>query len=100
MASQYLYEEQLEDIEIYKKYLDNLGKKLAVSSNQIEFYTKGDLLLDTLVKNKIHQKELRINNFNHFDFIYIIYRYNNYINIYEKKKFKKTFFFNYYCCQK
>ena len=70
LASQYLYEEQLEDIEIYKKYLDNLGKKLAVSSNQIEFYTKGDLLLDTLVKNKIHQKELRINNFNHFNKIY------------------------------
>ena len=69
-ASQYLYEEQLEDIQIYKKYLDKLGKKLVISSNQIEFYTKGDLLLDTLVKNKIHQEELRRNNFNHFNKIY------------------------------
>ena len=72
LTEKYLFQKQFDDIEIYKKYLDKLNKKLIIVSNQIEFYTKGDLLLDTLVKNKIHQDKLKINDHDYFNKIYYL----------------------------
>jgi peptidoglycan/LPS O-acetylase OafA/YrhL len=72
LTSQYLYKDQFENIKLYKKYLDKLDKKLVVVSNQVEFYTKGNLLLDTLVKNQTYRDELTNNNFEHFNKIYYL----------------------------